>query len=210
MLALRLTYLLTGIVIAGVSIAAVAQAGLGISPISTLPFVLSKITDFSFGAMNFAVNLVFVLLQILLLGRRFKLFSLLQIPFVFLFSLSIDAGMWIVAHFPMTTYPVQLTVSVVGCFFMALSIGLMVCSKLLMMPGDGFVLALSTVTGKPYGMLKQANDIISVVLAAILGWVVLGHIEGIREGTMISAFLVGYILRYLMPILEPLLTPKPH
>ena len=210
MLALRLTYLLTGIVIAGVSIAAVAQAGLGISPISTLPFVLSKITDFSFGAMNFAVNLVFVLLQILLLGRRFKLFSLLQIPFVFLFSLSIDAGMWIVAHFPMTTYPVQLTVSVVGCFFMALSIGLMVCSKLLMMPGDGFVLALSTVTGKPYGMLKQANDIISVVLAAILGWVLLGHIEGIREGTVISAFLVGYILRYLMPILEPLLSPKHH
>ena len=210
MLALRLTYLLTGIVIAGVSIAAVAQAGLGISPISTLPFVLSKITDFSFGAMNFAVNLVFVLLQILLLGRRFKLFSLLQIPFVFLFSLSIDAGMWIVAHFPMTTYPVQLTVSVVGCFFMALSIGLMVCSKLLMMPGDGFVLALSTVTGKSYGMLKQANDIISVVLAAILGWVLLGHIEGIREGTVISAFLVGYILRYLMPILEPLLTPKHH
>ena len=210
MLALRLTYLLTGIVIAGVSIAAVAQAGLGISPISTLPFVLSKITDFSFGAMNFAVNLVFVLLQILLLGRRFKLFSLLQIPFVFLFSLSIDAGMWIVAHFPMMTYPVQLTVSVVGCFFMALSIGLMVCSKLLMMPGDGFVLALSTVTGKPYGMLKQANDIISVVLAAILGWLLLGHIEGIREGTVISAFLVGYILRYLMPILEPLLTPKPH
>ena len=210
MLALRLTYLLTGIVIAGVSIAAVAQAGLGISPISTLPFVLSKITDFSFGAMNFAVNLVFVLLQILLLGRRFKLFSLLQIPFVFLFSLSIDAGMWIVAHFPMTTYPVQLTVSVLGCFFMALSIGLMVCSKLLMMPGDGFVLALSTVTGKPYGMLKQANDIISVVLAAILGWLLLGHIEGIREGTVISAFLVGYILRYLMPILEPLLTSKPH
>ena len=210
MLALRLTYLLTGIVIAGVSIAAVAQAGLGISPISTLPFVLSKITDFSFGAMNFAVNLVFVLLQILLLGRRFKLFSLLQIPFVFLFSLSIDAGMWIVAHFPMTTYPVQLTVSVVGCFFMALSIGLMVCSKLLMMPGDGFVLALSTVTGKPYGMLKQANDIISVVLAVILGWLLLGHIEGIREGTVISAFLVGYILRYLMPILEPLLTSKPH
>ena len=210
MLALRLTYLLTGIVIAGVSIAAVAQAGLGISPISTLPFVLSKITDFSFGAMNFAVNLVFVLLQILLLGRRFKLFSLLQIPFVFLFSLSIDAGMWIVSHFPMTTYAVQLTVSVVGCFFMALSIGLMVCSKLLMMPGDGFVLALSTVTGKPYGMLKQANDIISVVLAAILGWVLLGHIEGIREGTVISAFLVGYILRYLMPILEPLLTPKHH
>ena len=208
MLALRLTYLLTGIVIAGVSIAAVAQAGLGISPISTLPFVLSKITDFSFGAMNFAVNLVFVLLQILLLGRRFKLFSLLQIPFVFLFSLSIDAGMWIVAHFPMTTYPVQLTVSVVGCFFMALSIGLMVCSKLLMMPGDGFVLALSTVSGKPYGMLKQANDIISVVLAAILGWLLLGHIEGIHEGTVISAFLVGYILRYLMLILEPLLTPK--
>ena len=84
----------------------------------------------------------------------------------------------------------------------------MVCSRLLMMPGDGFVLALSTVTGKAYGMLKQLNDIVSVVLAAILGWVLLGHIEGIREGTLISALLVGYILRFLMPILEPILVAK--
>ncbi|MBO7172836.1 MAG: membrane protein [Burkholderiaceae bacterium] len=204
----RLIYLLLGIAISGVSIAAVAQAGLGISPISTLPFVLSKISDYSFGAMNFAVNLIFVLLQILLLRKDFKLFALLQIPFVFLFSCSIDVGMWIVAHFSMTTYAVQLTVSIVGCFFMALAIGLMVCSNLLMMPGDGFVLALSTVTGKAYGTLKMANDILSVLLAALIGWLFLDRIEGIREGTLISAFLVGYLLRHLMPILKPLLTQK--
>ena len=204
----RLIYLLLGIAISGVSIAAVAQACLGISPISTLPFVLSKISDYSFGAMNFAVNLIFVLLQILLLRKDFKLFSLLQIPFVFLFSCSIDVGMWIVAHFPMTTYAVQLTFSLVGCFFMALAIGLMVCSNLLMMPGDGFVLALSTVTGKAYGTLKMANDIVSVLLAALIGWLLLDRIEGIREGTLISAFLVGYLLRHLMPILKPLLTQK--
>ena len=204
----RLIYLLLGIAISGVSIAAVAQAGLGISPISTLPFVLSKISDYSFGAMNFAVNLIFVLLQILLLRKDFKLFALLQIPFVFLFSCSIDVGMWIVAHFPMTTYAVQLTVSIIGWFFMALAIGLMVCSNLLMMPGDGFVLALSTVTGKAYGTLKMANDILSVLLAALIGWLLLDRIEGIREGTLISAFLVGYLLRHLMPILKPLFTQK--
>lgn len=208
MFALRLTYLLMGIAIAGVSIAAVAQAGLGISPISTLPFVLSKTTDFTFGEMNFAVNIVFVLFQILLLRKNFKLFSLLQIPFVFLFSCAIDAGMWIVSYFPMTTYPVQLTVSVVGCFFMALSIGLMVCSRLLMMPGDGFILALANVTGYAYGSLKMINDFIGVMLAALIGWICLGQIEGIREGTLIAAFLVGYILKYLMPILEPLLIGK--
>ena len=204
----RLIYLLLGIAISGVSIAAVTQAGLGISPISTLPFVLSKISDYSFGAMNFAVNLIFVLLQILLLRKDFKLFALLQIPVVFLFSCSIDVGMWIVAHFPMTTYAVQLTVSIVGCFFMALAIGLMVCSNLLMMPSDGFVLALSTVTGKAYGTLKMANDILSVLLAALIGWLFLDRIEGIREGTLISAFLVGYLLRHLIPILKLLLTQK--
>jgi uncharacterized membrane protein YczE len=57
-------------------------------------------------------------------------------------------------------------------------------------------------------MLKQANDIVSVVLAAILGWILLGQIEGIREGTVISAFLVGYILRFLMPIMEPLMVSE--
>ncbi len=204
----RYFYLLTGIAIAGVSIAAVAQAGLGISPISTLPYVLSTLTDYSFGTMNFVVNVVFVLLQIAILRSRFRLFSLLQIPFVFLFSASIDIGMWIVSYFPMTTYPVQLTVSIGGNFFMALAIGLMVVSRLLLMPGDGFVLALSDVTGNAYGNIKMINDISMVVIAAILGMCTLGYVVGVREGTVISAFLVGWCLKRLLPILQRYLDEK--
>ena len=77
-----------------------------------------------------------------------------------------------------------------------------------MMPGDGFILALANVTGYAYGSLKMINDFIGVMLAALIGWICLGQIEGIREGTLIAAFLVGYILKYLMPILEPLLIGK--
>lgn len=204
----RYFYLLTGIAIAGVSIAAVAQAGLGISPISTLPYVLSTLTDYSFGTMNFVVNVVFVLLQIAILRSRFRLFSLLQIPFVFLFSASIDIGMWIVSYFPMTTYPVQLAVSIGGNFFMALAIGLMVVSRLLLMPGDGFVLALSDVTGNAYGNIKMINDISMVVIAAILGMCTMGYVVGVREGTVISAFLVGWCLKRLLPILQRYLDEK--
>ena len=74
-----------------------------------------------------------------------------------------------------------------------------------MMPGEGLVLAVSLVTGRDFGTLKIAFDVSMVCASIVLGFAVLGHTVGIREGTVISAFAVGWLVKKLSPVVRPFL-----
>ena len=57
------------------------------------------------------------------------------------------------------------------------------------------VLAFSVVFRKSFGTVKVWNDVMLVLLAVVLGFVFLGHVAGVREGTVVSAFLVGFLIK---------------
>ena len=71
-------------------IALVVKSLLGTSPISSLPYVLSLISPFTFGQTTFAVNMVFVVFELLMLRRDFPAVFWLQIPVTILFGFCID------------------------------------------------------------------------------------------------------------------------
>lgn len=56
------------------------NAELGTSPVSSIPYVTSEISGLSVGTTTIIVNTIIVLLQIVVLRRRFKLIRLLLIP----------------------------------------------------------------------------------------------------------------------------------
>ena len=62
-LAFRVLFLMVGMFLATVGIALVTLADLGTTPISTVPYVFSVITGYSFGLTTFVVNLFFILGQ---------------------------------------------------------------------------------------------------------------------------------------------------
>ena len=74
-----------GALVCATGIAFITRAGLGTSPISSIPFVLSLFTPLSMGVYTFAFNLLFLLCEALL-RRRFTLAQALQIPATLLFS----------------------------------------------------------------------------------------------------------------------------
>ena len=49
-----------------------------------------------------------------------------------------------------------------------------------------------------FGSTKTAFDTTLVALAVIFGWLALGSIEGIREGTLVSALITGSIARFFI------------
>ncbi len=88
-----------------------------------------------------------------------------------------------------------------------------------MLPGDGFVLALSTVTHMEFGKVKVVNDVTMMVIGTIMSFVLMGGLFGVREGTVLAAVLVGIIIKFIdksIPKFErfcpveghPTLTPK--
>lgn len=74
-------------------IALITQAHLGTTPITTLPYTLAAIFGLTLGTTTFACNLLFLLLQRILLQRKLGIAELLQIPAVLIFSVFIDFWM---------------------------------------------------------------------------------------------------------------------
>ena len=71
----------------------VVKSFLGTSPISSLPYVMSETFPFTFGETTFAVNMVFLLGQMLILKKKFPKVQLLQAPMTMIFAAFIDLCM---------------------------------------------------------------------------------------------------------------------
>lgn len=194
-LAGRWLLLVWGMLVATAGIVFITRAGLGTTPISTVPFTVGEITGLTFGEATFAVNILFVLVQWALLRSRFHYSSFFQIPIVSVFSWFIDLHMGWTAWIGDGTYTIRFLWGLLGNLFLALGIYWQVASKTIVQPGEGMVLAFSVVLRKSFGTVKIWNDVTLVLLAVILGFVCLGHVAGVREGTVVSAFLVGFLIK---------------
>ena len=64
-----------------------------------------------------------------------------------------------------------------------------------MLPGEAMNRAISFATGKRYEDVKVFFDVLYIVLAAIICFVFLGKLEGVREGSIIAALVIGNIIK---------------
>lgn len=208
-LVLRLALLCVGMFVMAMGVADVTIAHLGTTPISTLPLVVSVIFGITFGMGTFFVNCFFVLGQILLLRREYKIINLLQIPLVFVFGVFIDIGMHIFSSLNPQELWQQWAMSLSGNFLLALGVWTSIKSRTLVQPGEGIVMAVSIVTHKAFSSLKICNDVSLVIIAAALGWFVLGRFEGIGLGTLVSAIMVGLFIKLINAVYRLFKPKKP-
>ena len=92
----RWLFLAAGLLIMALGVACSIQADLGTSPVSSLPYVLSRITPLSVGTTTILVNSGLVLLQVLILRRRYDPLQLLQLPVAVAFGYLTDLALWAV------------------------------------------------------------------------------------------------------------------
>lgn len=76
----RYLVFLVGLFISSLGVSLITKADLGTSPISAIPYVLSLHFPLTLGQFTVAFSLFLILLQLLMLRRRFKAEHLLQIP----------------------------------------------------------------------------------------------------------------------------------
>lgn len=191
----------------GIGIALAKHADLGISPISSVPYVLSiKFSFLSLGTWLFIVNMVMLTAQILIMRKRFQLIQLLQIPLSIIYGSFTDLAMLAIKHIPvnLATQTVMICASVVMLGF-AITLGI-VANVLLNSP-EALMKVLSDVTKKNYGDVKVTFDVCWVAFAALLALIFGGgSIRAIGIGTLIIALTVGFMVKFFKKILEKPLT----
>lgn len=191
----------------GIGIAMAKQADLGISPISSVPCVLSiKFSFLSLGTWLFISNMVMLTAQILILRRRFQLIQLLQIPLSIIYGSFTDLAMIPIKHIPVNpvTQTAMICVSVVVLGF---GISLGVIANVLLNSPEALIKTISDETGKNFGNVKVTFDVCWVAFAALLALIFgEGSIRAIGIGTLIIAVTVGFMVKFFKKILEKPLT----
>lgn len=207
----RYLLFIISLLLSGIGVAFTKHGALGVSPISSLPNVISARFDFlSFGTWLMLWNCVLVLGQILILRRNFQPLQLLQIPLSVLFGWFTDLGGLIAALLPADSYPMQLCMVITGILILGAGIALSVIANVIMNAGEAFVRTVADAAKKDFGNIKIAFDICNVTLALLASLLLFhGKIVGLREGTLIAAIGTGLavklFVRLLRPIIEPLL-----
>lgn len=179
----------------GLGISLVTKSNLGTSAISSIPYVLSLIYPFSFGTFTFITNIVFVLLQVIILRDKFAKRQYIQLivgPFLGLF---IDLGMFIFAFVDFDNYLGQLVTLIIGCFIIAFGIFLQLTADVITNPGEGIVKAIATRWNKEFSTVKVYSDFALVIIAVTLSMLAFGTVQGIREGTLLTIIIVGPMIK---------------
>ncbi|WP_195270000.1 cytidylate kinase family protein [Eubacterium sp. 1001713B170207_170306_E7] len=185
-----------GVLINAFGISFITKASLGTSPISSVPYVLSLRFEPTLGEFSFVLNMLFIILEIALLRRSFEKIQLLQIVVNVVFSYFIDFSMLLLGGLNPGNYAMKLVFLLVGCAILAFGITLEVFADVILVPGEGIVNAIAVTFKKPFGSVKVGFDVTLMSTACILSLVFFHGLQGIREGTLISALIVGTVVRF--------------
>ena len=185
-----------GLFILALGVAFSIQSKLGVSPVSSFPYALSIVTNKDVGLMTSIVFVSYVLIQILMLRRKFPLKDLLQIVIASLFGYFVSLSMTIIGSFNPISYAARLSFLAISLVLISIGIIFYLTANIIPMPAEGLILSITKVTNIPFGRGKIIFDSTSVTLAALLLIIFIGNIIGLREGTLIAALAVGKLIGF--------------
>lgn len=189
---------------AALGVAFTKRGELGVSPISSVPNVLSlKFTDISIGNWLIIWNCVLILGQILILRNKFEPIQLLQIPLSFLFGYFTDFGMWCTSFITVQSYAMRIFMVFTGVIILGFGISLSVIANVIMNAGEAFVKTVANAMNRDFSNVKIVFDVSNVLTSIILSLIFFSFsIRGAREGTFIAAFGTGFCVKFFIRILK--------
>lgn len=215
--AVRVIAYLTGIAILAFGVSLSRRANLGISQLVAWPAVMADIDPDPARNMGWWVSatfIIFVVVEVVVLRRDFKPIQLLQIPVSLAYGSFVNLWNVVTESIPVPNYLASVLLVIASVSIMAVGISVYLTADIVPLSSEGAVLAVAQVTGRPFPRLKQAFDVILIVLAVVTGLVGLGEVRYVREGTVFAALclgpLIGIANRFVRPFVYRLCYGRPE
>ena len=188
---------ITGMLILALGITLNTRTNLGVSPLISVAFCVSKLTNTAIGNMTFLWYGVFVMVEIVchIKMKRYRAIpaDLLQIPLSAVFTRFMNLfTVWI----PDMTGSIagRLIALAVAIILTGMGIVLTLNVRLIPNPGDGIVQALADLFHAKISTVKNILDMVCAVSTLVLGLVFAGKIIGIGIGTVLAVIFVGRVV----------------
>lgn len=196
---------IVGLFLLALGVAFSIKSGLGVSPVTSLPYALSLVLEIDVGLMSTVVFTIYVLIQIVLLRREFELKNLFQLAISSIFGFFVTMSMLLITPLNPVNYTYRFLLLVISLFLIAMGIIFYLTANLVPQPPEGMVLAIQRKTGISFATVKILFDGTSVLMAGFLLLIFIGNIQGLREGTLVAALGVGRLIGWLSKWLRPIM-----
>lgn len=170
-------------------------SGLGVSPINSIPYSVSLFSQIPLGTCVTSVFGFYIVLQILILRKDFKLINLTQLIFAGVFGYFVSLTGNLLSFLKPEGYIFRLLLLLCSIFIVALGVSLYMSVKLINLPAEGLTAAIAQkASNVPFHTIKIIVDCSFVGIAALISFITLKEIVGIREGTILAAIFVGKVM----------------
>ena len=192
-------FLFVGLFIMSLGVAFSIISMLGTTPISSISYSLTLITNINIGITTFIFNVALIFIQIIILRSRFRKKRLLQFINCVMFGYFTDLALYIVSFVPFdNSILCSVLFLIISIFLIAFGIFVYMPANIAPLPGEGCVEAVAIVTNWRFSTIKIAFDATMVIISLILCGLFYTNIFGaVNVGTVISAFMVGFTLRQI-------------
>ena len=193
----RYALFLVGLFIASMGVAFSTKAGLGTSPVASVPYSVSLVSKLlTFGGWLNLLSVIQIATQMIILKGKCNYGEIaVQTILAFVYGYLTNLSVWLIRGITVSGYPMQFVFMLLGCIILALGIWIQLKGNVAMLPGEAMNRAISKVTGRRYENIKIFFDILYIAISAVICLVFLGKLQGVREGSIIAAFAVGSIIK---------------
>lgn len=194
----RMPMYIAGLFVMTIGIALSVKSDLGVSPVSSIPYTMTCIWGIEMGKATILFHCFLVLLQIVLLRKRYKLINLLQIVVGIVFGYFTTFCNWGAGFLPEPhNIVVRIGMMLISTIFIAFGIFLYLPPAIMPLAGEGAMQAVSEVSGIAFPKVKVGFDVSMVVISMLTCLIFIKSFGSVGIGTIIAAVLVGTELGFL-------------
>lgn len=181
-------------------------ANLGVSPVTSLPYALALITPLSVGITTILANVIFIVLQALLLKEiRWKNFFI-QLIIAFLFGSFMDLTIWLTTSLPEANSIILMIIYLaLSLVIVAFGLLLYFTANLPMMPYDSLTYVIANTWKMKFSKAKITSDLLNVIISLIICLLFIHSLGAIGIGTFVAAYGIGKIVGIFLHKLQPAL-----
>lgn len=197
-LQVRILMYILGLFILTIGISISVKSDLGVSPLSSLPYTMTCVWGIEMGKATIIFHCLLVLLQAILLGRKFKPINLLQVLAGIIFGYFTTFCNYLISFIPSPNNMVdQIMMALISTVFVAVGTFFYLPTNIMPLAGEGIVDTIAVVTKTEFSNIKIMFDSFLVLVSVIICFIVLHNLGSVGIGTLIAALLVGTEIGYL-------------
>lgn len=172
------------------------RANIGLGSVEALNSSIGLLMDLKIGTVGIIVNVLFLILQVVILRTQFQLIQLLQLPVVLFQGIVFNFFLYEIFHaIQFNSYLEQLTIVIFCSIINGIMLGLLAAIRFISFPLEAACLAIHQKTNWNFGKIRFSFDLLNMLLSIVIS-IYLSSYFNVREGTVIIGVLFSIVIGY--------------